>query len=135
MAAASISAAAAPTASAQPIVKMDIEARVKELIAIADKKFKLSDADVDKTFADIKYTELKGRAKIYICKTAVGAKVALIPVLYLKEMAYLVMAFTPLQQSTTNFITHDGKEYVVRDVDPIWNGESTTVQIQLEEKS
>lgn len=128
-------AAAAAAPSASLVVKQDIEEHVKKLIAVADNKFKLSHADIDKTYADKEYTELKGRAKIYICKTAVGAKVALIPVLYLKEMAYLVMAFTPLQQSTTNFITHDGKEYVVRDVDPIWNGESTTVQIQLEEKS
>ncbi len=130
------SATAAGATSAQPIVKKDIEVRVKELIAKADKKYKLSDADIDKTFADTEYTKLEGRAKIYICKCN-GDPAALIPVLYQNHVGYLVVALHSGQQFPKHYIYQYGQLYILNSlsVDEIFAGTSSTGQIQLEGKS
>ncbi len=128
-------AAAAAAPSASLVVKQDIEEHVKKLIAVADNKFKLSHADIDKTYADKEYTELKGRAKIYICKCD-GNPAALIPILFKDNRAYLLMTIAPCRELPYYFIYRGSDVQPVQgNVARIFKGELTNVQIQLEGKS
>ncbi len=127
MAAVSSTTAAGAT-SALPVVNKDIEARVKELIACADKKFKITVAHIDKTHADKSALELTGRAKIYICKFEEGP-VSLIPILYTQLTGYLLVALR------FNYIYYNNTLIPKSDVARFFKGESTSVQIQLADKN